>query len=307
MRLRTDPVSPTERVASIAAATCVTVATALLLFAAALPGFVPVSAPVSALDAGRASEHLVYVMTRAPLPAVAPAPPTATPPPRPESGGAARSPAGERVPPPNRLGVASASGAGTPPVTTPPTTSDTGSLWAPRAVSPLLWPDATSASETTAGTAGSAGAAAGAPVAGVAVGFASRRPALMRFDSALRALRDNLAAGLASGRLKPPPLTQAERDVQLRTEALAVIAARGAGVPVPRATLAGGGVAIPLPFGGPSREQRERDRAIHAQTLEILARVQRRVDSVVAARRRWRADSLAHVEDSLRQDTRPQQ
>jgi hypothetical protein len=118
-------------------------------------------------------------------------------------------------------------------------------------------------------------------------------------------VRDSLAAGPSIDWTKPLPLTQAERDSQLRAEALANIVARALGRPAQRTTLAGGSIAAPLPFGGPSRTQRERDRAVHAQTKEILARVQRRADSIAVARQRWRADSLAQAQDSLRRDLRP--
>lgn len=61
---------------------------------------------------------------------------------------------------------------------------------------------------------------------------------------------------------------------------------------------------VPLPFGGPSRNQRERDSTINAQTKESLARVRRRLDSVVAARRS--SDRLAQVQDSVRRGRQPQ-
>jgi hypothetical protein len=117
-------------------------------------------------------------------------------------------------------------------------------------------------------------------------------------------MSDSLGVGLATGRLKPPPLTQAERDAKLRAEAFEVVAARAAGVPL-RRTMAGGSIPVPLPFGGPSRKERERDRAIEAQLKGVRALRQLRVDSVVAARRRG-IDSLAHVADSLRLAPRPQ-
>jgi len=126
------------------------------------------------------------------------------------------------------------------------------------------------------------------------VGFTHRSSEPIRFDSAVRALSESLSTGLATGRIKPPPLTQAERDAKWRDEAFEVVAARGAGVPV-RRTMAGGSVPVGLPFGGPSRKQRERDRAIAAQLMAIRALRQHRVDSVVAARQRRQADSLARV------------
>lgn len=110
---------------------------------------------------------------------------------------------------------------------------------------------------------------------------------------------------VAAGRREPPPLTQAERDVQLRAEAREIIAARGAGLPERRAILAKGGMGIPLGVGGgPSREQRRRDSTVNAQTMQMLARVRRRADSVVAARKA-RRDSLAQLDGSSRHDIRP--
>jgi hypothetical protein len=114
----------------------------------------------------------------------------------------------------------------------------------------------------------------------------------------METLRNRVAAGM----LDPPPLTQEERDAKLRSEALDAIRARGAGIPIAPSALAG--VTIGLPLGGPARRQRERDRAIHAKTVELLARVHRRADSVLAERRR-RTDSLAAVADSLRDSIRP--
>ena len=129
-------------------------------------------------------------------------------------------------------------------------------------------------------------------------------------EAANLTLRNRVAAGI----LEPPPPTQDERDAKLRAEALAAVAARSAGLPIAPPTLTlgrigprrqdttstgGGG----LPLGGPTRRQRERDRAIHAKTVELLARVQRRADSVTAERRR-RTDSLAAVGDSLRDSVR---
>ena len=59
---------------------------------------------------------------------------------------------------------------------------------------------------------------------------------------------------------------------------------------------------IPLPFGGPSHETREGERAIYDQTKEIQARIQRRVDSTLAARRQRHVDSLARVDHATRSE-----
>ena len=142
--------------------------------------------------------------------------------------------------------------------------------------------------------------AAGAPLAGLTVGFTAHPSRPMRFDSALQAVHDSFGIRLRDHRIAASALTQAERDEQLRARALDGVAANGAGLPSQLGTMSGGGVAVGLPFGGPSREQRERDRRDYARAKEMLARVQRRADSVVAARRRRYADSLAQVADSQR-------
>src|SRR4051812_44212242 len=73
MRLRTPPVSRVERVASLAAAVGVTLATAVLLVATLRPSFPVVhGAAASTRDAGRESEHVVYVSPPAPTRLVAP-------------------------------------------------------------------------------------------------------------------------------------------------------------------------------------------------------------------------------------------
>jgi len=266
MRIHTDFVSRTERIASIAVATGVTVASALLVLASARPRFLPDPVPVTTRDAEQLSEHLTYFVTT-PTSTVALARPAA------QSRLADTSATRERVSKPDR-DVRSPSGGGVPRLTTStqPAIADTEVPWPAPAMSPLLWPD----------------------------------PEPIRFDSALRAVRDNLAGTLAAGQLENLSLTQSDRDAHLRAEALAAIAARGASVPITRTTSAGGRVDIPLPFSGPSSKQRERERTINAQTMKSLARVLQRLDSVVASRKRRYADSLAHVEDSLHRDTRSQ-
>jgi hypothetical protein len=156
------------------------------------------------------------------------------------------------------------------------------------------------------GPASSSGAAAEAQAWRTAPEFLRRRSELIRFDSALRAFHDNLATTFTGGQLKHLPLTQTDLDVQSRAEALAAIAARSAGRPIARAMSGGGRIDAPLPFGGPSRKQRERDSTIDAQTKETLSRVQRRLDSAATTRRRRHTDSLARVEDSLRRSSQTQ-
>lgn len=140
-------------------------------------------------------------------------------------------------------------------------------------------------------------AASGAPRAGAIAGIVDDRRRRVRYDSLLEDMERDLAGRFANRGARPAQ-TQGERDVELRAEALERAAARAAGRPSPMARL-GGGISVPLPFGGPSRKQRERERALNAQGLEILRRLQRRADSVEAVRRQKRADSLALPRDTL--------
>lgn len=134
MRIHTDPVSRTERIASIALATGVTVASAVLVLASARPRFVPVWAPVATRHAEPLAEQLAYLVTT-PAPTVAPARSA-------ESRHAVTSRTRERAPKPH-ADVDSASGAEIPRLTTPtqPAIADTGAPWPAPAMSPLLWPD----------------------------------------------------------------------------------------------------------------------------------------------------------------------
>lgn len=277
---RRHQVSRIERLASFAAAVGVTAGIALLVLAAPGSSFVraPVAAP--APDARQLSEHVVYVAQLVPAPLPAPMVAATHSPTRSSARTELR-----LVDPPRARARGPA-----PPVDSAVIASEAAD---PRATTTPR--EATSPSR----------ASGGAPAAGAMVGF--RRPSSppIRFDSAVRVLSESLSTGLATGRLEPPPPTQAERDAKWRAEAFEVVAARGAGGPV-RRTMAGGGIGVPLPFGGPSRKQRERDRAIAAQLMAIRALRQQRVDSAVAARARRRADSLARVTDSLRRGTRPQ-
>jgi hypothetical protein len=76
--------------------------------------------------------------------------------------------------------------------------------------------------------------------------------------------------------------TAAERDSVARDEARRWAAARDAHRPAPLPV--GGGVAVGLPGGGPTRAQRQRDSVVHQQNVERLGRLReraaRRGDSV---------------------------
>jgi hypothetical protein len=281
------------------------VATGLLVLTAVLPRFMPVSSPAPSGKAGQVSEHLEYLIATS-TSAVAPARAAAPSATRAESRYADTSLPRDRMPTSREDSVGSASKAGVPLVstTTEHAAPNAGDRLTARAVSPLLWPNASAANETTTGIASLSDAADGLP-SGVSAGFSRRRHEPIDFDSALRSVHDNLAAMLSGGQLKRLPLKQTDLDAQARAKALASIAARGAGVPIAHGIAGGGHIDTPLPFGGPSRKQRIRDSTINAQTKETLARVQRRLDSAMATRERRLTDSLAHVEDSLRGDTRP--
>ena len=271
MRRRPYAVSTLERAASFAAASGVTVGAALLVLAALVPRFGAPSTIAPATEVRNAAERVVFVASPTPAPVVVPAtrplpPPTAT-----SSVPAVTSPQHESI-------------AGSVRDTT------SGAVAAPRR-------DSRASSTGTLPTTNAQTATAGAPAAIASVGFRlPSRP--LRLDSALRSMTDSVGNGLATGALKPPPLTQAEIDAKWRAEAFEVAAARGAGEPV-RRPMAGGSIPVPLPFGGPSRKARERDRAIEAQLKVSRAIRQARLDSVVTARKR-RTDSLARIADSTR-------
>ena len=278
MRLRSDPVSRYERVASIAVATAITVGTALLVFASLLPRRVAESVRAEVHNAARVTERLEYVIARAASSPVAPM----------------------RLPAHPRSRVQSE--AVVPPSITPSVVADTGTGSPPRPVLPLAGPKAAAPSELTTGIAGWWNTIGRAPAFGSAKGIFHRDAEPMDFDSALRVVQDSLNAEFAAGRPRSVPLTQAERDEQWRAQALAAFAER-TGVLNPRTLSAGASIPIGLPFGGPSHETRERDRAIYAQTKEIQARIQRRVDSTLAARRQRHADSLARVDHATRSES----
>jgi hypothetical protein len=268
MRLRSDPASRYERVASITVATAITVGTGLLVFASLRPRRVAESVPAEVHNAGQVTERLEYVIARAAGSPVAPM----------------------RLPAHPRSRVQSE--AVIPPSITPSVVADTGTGSPPRTVAP---------SELTTGVTGWWSTIGRAPVFGNAKGLFHRDAEPMDFDSALRVVRDSLEAEFAAGRPRSVPLTQAERDEQWRAQALAAFAERN-GVLNPRALSAGVSIPIGLPFGGPSHETRERERAISAQTKEIQARIQHRVDSTLAARRQHHVDSLARVDHATRSE-----
>lgn len=275
MHRRTNEVSRIERVASVATATGVTVGTALLVLAALGPGVVRPWVAAPRRDARQVSEHLVYV-----------APPNAASAPVP-------------VAAPRRRAARSSASTVPPPVTatTPGATGAADSSGPSHRVSARV-ADPGAASQPSVEALSPSHAKAGAPASGVASGGFRRPSSPIRVDSALRALSESLATRLATGRLKPPPPSQAEIDAKWRDQAFEVAASRASGVPVRQ--MGGGSISVPLPFGGPSRKQRERDRAIEAELKPMRALRQQRVDSVVAARQRRRADSLARVTESLR-------
>ena len=252
--------SRTERVLSLATAIAVTLGAALVVLAALVSRDTP--GPRSAPVNERTVERLVYVAPPAPTPAAASRPVLRSPP--------------RRVSTLNPTPVNEA-------IEAPPV--DSASL-APQAAAPLAAGGATGADGALGGASSTglvkaARSAAGAPVAGARTGF-SHGP----------------VEGVGPPPFKPLPATQAEIDAKWRDQAFEVAAARGAGVPV-RMTTSAGSIPVPLPFGGPSKKERERNRAIEAQLAVSRAIRQQRLDSIVTARKRRLADSLARVADSL--------
>jgi hypothetical protein len=277
-------------VASIAVATAITVGTALLVFASLRPRRVAESAPAQVHDAGQVTERLAYVIARAAGSPVAPMRLPAHP----------RSHVQSQYITKSSPRAQTSSEAVIPPSIAPSGVADTGTGSPPRTVPPLAAPKAAAPSELTTGVARWWTTFGRAPAFGNAKGLFHRDAEPMDFDSALRVVRDSLYDEFAAGRPRSVPLTQAERDAQWRAQALAAFAERNIGELNPRAISAGASVSIGLPFGGPSHETRERDRAIYAQTKEIQARIQRRVDSTLAARRQRHVDSLARVDHQTR-------
>jgi hypothetical protein len=255
-----EPISRAERMASVALATGITVG--VMVFVLRAPGLHFERVPREALDFATV-EHITYVV-------------------------AAAAPAAISAVRPGRARVTRVAAVDTAARPLPP-----------RDVAPVVRTeafDSATRSSVASGTS-SLGTAAGAPARAAVAGFSSATDEVWHVDSALRAFRDKLGAGLSAGTIAIPPPSQAERDDKLRGEALAATAARGAGLPLIPRIKAGASIPVGLPFGGPSRKQRERDRVINAQTMAVLARIYKRADSVAAARRR---DSLAALTDSVR-------
>src|SRR5579859_2351604 len=115
MRSRPDPASRFEHVASIAAATAITLGSALLILAPARPRIAGESALAPVRHAEQVSEHLEYAIARAPAPTVTPVPPPAHPLPRVEPRHIDTSTARERTPDRHAESAASAPESVTPP------------------------------------------------------------------------------------------------------------------------------------------------------------------------------------------------
>jgi hypothetical protein len=263
-----DSASLTERVISTAAATIVTLGLAFLVLSVPRPiiGITPFTAKPQSRDA----ERVIYAAASRPMPAALPS--------RPVTSKSAPTEAHQNTESRVHAPAVAAYRDGVLP--------DTGKE-APLAASAGTLPVPTS------GTAASRGAA---------VRFSPPSPpGSTHPDSALIGIRSDLGALLSDG--SGTSLSQEDRDVQHRAAALKAILARAAGLPTPPS--GGGGIPVGLPLGGPSRAQRERDRAIHGENMAIMERIQRRADSLTAARRQRLADSLARLEDPLRPSTRP--
>jgi len=268
MHFRTHQASRIERFASLAAATIVTVGTALLVLAGLESSFV--STPTASItpDTRQLSEHAVYLVppVRAPVLAASVMP----------TRQAARSSAG----------------------------TQSGSVTTSPAPIGVTAPRIDSATPAPTPITSPSRAMAGAPIAAAMVAIKHANPEPVRIDSLIRELSDRVPLGIVNRPPVPLPATQEEKDVKWRDQAFEALVARSDGVGVPY-KMAGASIPVPLPFGGPSRKQRERDRALFAELLVTVARRQQRVDSLAAARRARHADSLAVSTDSLHPRTPP--
>ena len=259
MRLHTDSITPWESAASFGVAACVTVGATLLILGAIAPKFVGRNVP--GRDVRRVSEHIEYVTPQRPAPPSLVMRRASRAPARPASQVMAGLATSETI------------------AASPPDTAAMANVETPDARTPA--PHATT----------------GVPFASASVGF-TRISKPVRYDSVLRAMTDSVGTGLTVRAIKPPPPTQAEIDATWRDEAFEAAAAEGSGRPILR-KMVGASIPVPLPFGGPSRKQRERDRAIEAELKVMRAQRQARIDSIVATRRR-RADSLARAANRTR-------
>jgi hypothetical protein len=302
MRFRSEQIPLTERIASKLVATGITVGTTLLMFAAARSRLMPVFSSALPHSSRISEEQLTYIVPRSAELTRAPGPATSVQDSWVEPEQRTSSAKAEQVTIPYHIGADSAS-APAPTTKRDNTASDTEDPWVRRARFRFQRSDSASALGVMTNPSYSSGASASALATGGAIGFPRARSEPVRFDSVLHAVHDNLATGLSTGAFDTPASKQAQRDEQLRAKALAAIAAKAAGVPITRGMLPGTSISVPLPFGGPSREQRQRDSAVNAVTAKRLERVRQRLDSVVAARRRSRMDSIAQIADSSRRGT----
>lgn len=301
MRFRSDPGSLMERVASTAMATGITVSTTLLMLAAPRSRFIPVSSPTLRLGTTLPQEQLTYIVPRNTALTLTPALSAKGQGSRASLAPQPSSTRTEQVTLPHGIVVDSAPRAATNPTRTRSSTSDAEDPWVRRALLRFHGPDSASDRVTMTRQSYSSDARTVMPASWGAIGFPRASSEPIRSDSALAVVRDKLATGLSTGAFNTPSVKQDQLDAQLRAKAAAAIAAKGAGGPIPGGMI-GGGIAAPLPFGGPSRAQRERDRAINAVTAKRLAHVRQHLDSVAAARRRTGSDSLEQVADSLRRN-----
>lgn len=281
MVFRPAPVSRSERIASTATALVITAGYALLIVAVSRPQFA-IDVQRTSIGATRESAEPVYLVgaTSAPTAALSGQP-------RQSSGEGEREVPISGAIPVLQGDTASEARPTRPSAVNDPTAGLVPSMEVLTARARLLRP----LGDTMPGKWESLSRARAGASRGGGVGLPNRPFGPLRFDSAV-------AAGIAARRGAPP--TQEERDAELRRRAVDQSIARAAGTPAPIGNSGGGSVSVPLPFGGPSREQRRRDSATHAQNRVMLARLKQRADSLAALRKRLRSDSLARVADSLR-------
>lgn len=166
MRLPADPVSKTDRVASTAAASGVTIATALAVLLSVPARMVPVASPTPALDAERA--HRIAYMRPAAPPPVVHRPSVVRPRARVSTRAKVAAPAREQLaaPQPDPVAPDSSAGAQPSPNAARTATSDFERRWTAHGVSPLLLPSTPTAPPYAAGTS-SAGATIHVPASAV--------------------------------------------------------------------------------------------------------------------------------------------
>jgi len=151
MRLRADPVSKTDRVASTAAASGVTIVTALMVLTSVPAHVVPLPTPAAAHETERA--HRITYASPAPKSRAVPRRSESPTPARVSRRPEATAPAQRRVadPPPEPVAADSSAGAPPPPYVRRSAVAEFEERWTAHGVSPLLLPSTPSAPAVAGG------------------------------------------------------------------------------------------------------------------------------------------------------------